>query len=621
MSDSALIDDLERQFAENPRRVFARLANEYRKAGDAERAIDICLSHVPQQPGYISGHIVLGQALFDTGRYDEAKSAFETALGLDPENLIALRQLGDIARETGSADDARAWYQRLLEVDPQNEEIAAQLQALDASADATPDVPAQDTDEALEPVSWGDIHPEGASTDPAPPVSDVVSLDDVSPEDAARDDVSNVVIANDVALEVEQAFPAMFATDPAAVTWNGDVHGDAGDLDPARLDGDGSNDGDGAIVWETEDSAVPPIGFEPTSIELPEPVESPDQPVADPGTEVPLTAVPTPSWLATGEYGAPAEDNAEGASAGATDDAGAAPGEIAPVEAASADVVPSIPDAEDVAPSDAFVTETMADLYLQQGFTERALDVYVQLTAQYPDNQRFQEQIALLREAVASARNIPGASPIEPAGDDDWRRERPARTGPTIRAFLSAIAAHRARAPHGEWTPGSTPAATDASAAPEAETGSVMDAELPAAPYEEVAPDPTPANTATLEAPDAPDTEGLFPGWTVSSEDDPAGYALDAAYADSDGGTDGRDGMPAHRAVDELSLDAVFRDVTGRDGSRQNGQGVSFDEFFADDDNQGGERSPGTATGDARGDAGASADLELFHAWLEGLKK
>src|SRR5919206_2873604 len=155
MANSALIEDLEKQYGENPRRVFARLANEYRKAGNLERAIDICRAHVPLQPTYISGYIVLGQALFENGQLDEARATFETALGLDPENLIGLRQLGDIARASGDVERARAWYNRLLEIDPQNEEIVAQLSALEAPAEPTPSVAA-----AQEPVSWSDIHPE-----------------------------------------------------------------------------------------------------------------------------------------------------------------------------------------------------------------------------------------------------------------------------------------------------------------------------------------------------------------------------------------------------------------------------------------------------------------------------
>src|SRR5512146_1293777 len=112
MANSARIDDLQKKFDENPRRYFAPLANEYRKAGDPAQAIAICREFLPQQPGHMSGHIVYGQALYDAHQLDEAKSVFDTALTLDPENLIALRYLGDIARALGDPGSARTWYQR-----------------------------------------------------------------------------------------------------------------------------------------------------------------------------------------------------------------------------------------------------------------------------------------------------------------------------------------------------------------------------------------------------------------------------------------------------------------------------------------------------------------------------
>ena len=94
---------------------------------DVEQAIAICREHLPQQPGHMSGHIVFGQALFDGQQFDEARTVFETALTLDPENLIALRHLGDIALTAGDSGAASGWYQRVLDADPRNEEIAGLL--------------------------------------------------------------------------------------------------------------------------------------------------------------------------------------------------------------------------------------------------------------------------------------------------------------------------------------------------------------------------------------------------------------------------------------------------------------------------------------------------------------
>jgi tetratricopeptide (TPR) repeat protein len=136
MANSARIDELRKKFDENPRRYFAPLANEYRKSGDLAQAVFILEEYLPQQTGHISGHIVYGQTLFELGRDEEAKRVFETALSLDPENLIALRHLGHISRQAGDFDAARSWYQRLLEADPRDAEIEQLLGSLEAAAQA-----------------------------------------------------------------------------------------------------------------------------------------------------------------------------------------------------------------------------------------------------------------------------------------------------------------------------------------------------------------------------------------------------------------------------------------------------------------------------------------------------
>jgi len=138
MDGLSRIDELQQKFSENPRRYFAPLANEHRKAGNAAKAIAICREYLPQLPGHMSGQIVYGQALFESGEYEEAHKVFEGALTLDPENLIALRTLGDLALRTGETAEARQWYTRLLEADPKDSTVIALVSEIDASLEASP---------------------------------------------------------------------------------------------------------------------------------------------------------------------------------------------------------------------------------------------------------------------------------------------------------------------------------------------------------------------------------------------------------------------------------------------------------------------------------------------------
>ena len=161
MQGSPRIDELRQKFHENPRRYFAPLANEYRKAGDPEQAIAICRAHLAQQPGHMSGHVVYGQALYDAQRIDEARTVFEKALSLDPDNAVVLRKLGDIARQRGDSAEARHWYGRALDTDPHDTEVAAYI------AELTEPVSETAIDTAIEiPARPVEVSPVDVPADP-----------------------------------------------------------------------------------------------------------------------------------------------------------------------------------------------------------------------------------------------------------------------------------------------------------------------------------------------------------------------------------------------------------------------------------------------------------------------
>jgi tetratricopeptide (TPR) repeat protein len=91
------IEKLERRYAENPQGLtFAPLAEVHRKNGDTARALDLLRPGLELHPDYIPASIVLGRCHLDLGDLPAAETAFTHVLGLDSENVIALKALADI---------------------------------------------------------------------------------------------------------------------------------------------------------------------------------------------------------------------------------------------------------------------------------------------------------------------------------------------------------------------------------------------------------------------------------------------------------------------------------------------------------------------------------------------
>jgi tetratricopeptide (TPR) repeat protein len=144
--------------------VFAPLADAYRKSGMLEEALEICKKGLRKHPRYPSGKVVLGKCYFDLGEVDEAQSSFEEVLGLDAQNLVALKYLGMIQAGRGDLDAARGHFKRILALDPDNREITSMLEDLQVAEDTGMTPPRRsfkDGDFEGDPISLGDD--DGAS--------------------------------------------------------------------------------------------------------------------------------------------------------------------------------------------------------------------------------------------------------------------------------------------------------------------------------------------------------------------------------------------------------------------------------------------------------------------------
>jgi cytochrome c-type biogenesis protein CcmH/NrfG len=86
---------------------------------------------------------------------------------------------------------------------------------------------------------------------------------------------------------------------------------------------------------------------------------------------------------------------------------------------------------------------TLAELYFNQGFTDKALDVYRQLVEREPGNERARARIteleALERHLRAEEARGPQAEPGAPADPAAARRKAIERTIARLEAMLAAV--------------------------------------------------------------------------------------------------------------------------------------------------------------------------------------
>jgi tetratricopeptide (TPR) repeat protein len=112
-------------------RLFAPLADAYRKSGDVDRAIELCEEGLRRHPDYASAHVILGKCFYDKGATERSRAEFERVIEIDPENMVGLKYMGDIMVAEGRNEDATGFYKRLLAIDPTNEEITGILKGLE----------------------------------------------------------------------------------------------------------------------------------------------------------------------------------------------------------------------------------------------------------------------------------------------------------------------------------------------------------------------------------------------------------------------------------------------------------------------------------------------------------
>jgi tetratricopeptide (TPR) repeat protein len=434
------IDDLRKKLDKEPAsRLFAQLAEELRKDGDLAEAIRVARQGLGHHPNYPSARMTLGRALLDSGDLQAARKEFEAVLKGAADNILASRFLAECLEGLGQNAEALQRYKATLALAPGDKQVQARIQALEKAPSAVSAPPRQaEAAPAAAPARADDSEPppirvvevdgpmelvtryEEAHPTPPPPLEPADDIYIAPPAQGPRPEVAPEKAEAPVPLvPVDEAEFELERTYDAAPVVVRPLPGEGTPSEPARAAAPGTplatvEDDEPVLEADAADDATPPAGTlapaaQPDEAEAEPMLLEPD--VVDEEFDV---APPTPP------LGTPRVTFRDilAETGGAPAPVAAAPLEAEPVAAAPAPEPPAAaeppapaaappPAAPAVAPPAAapppeLASPTLAELYFDQGFPEKAVEVYRRLLEREPDNERLRTRMREIEARTAA---------------------------------------------------------------------------------------------------------------------------------------------------------------------------------------------------------------------------
>ncbi|TDJ06604.1 MAG: hypothetical protein E2O68_04740 [Deltaproteobacteria bacterium] len=123
-----LIEKYKRMYRENPSsKVFAPLADAYRKNGKQNKALVILKEGIKRYPGYILGYLGLSNCYFDLGKYELAYECICPFVKNNRENIKLQKLFAKICERTNRSYEAMETYKFIQFIDPKDEVASKRL--------------------------------------------------------------------------------------------------------------------------------------------------------------------------------------------------------------------------------------------------------------------------------------------------------------------------------------------------------------------------------------------------------------------------------------------------------------------------------------------------------------
>ncbi|MCJ7499232.1 tetratricopeptide repeat protein [bacterium] len=410
MSDDAIQRYEQILLADPQSRAFAPLAEAHRKAGRLDDAINVARAGLELNPGYSGGLVVLGRALYEKGELDNAIEVLQEAVKDTPENYLGQKFLGKVLMAKGENKGALRALDAANLLSPEDEEVARLLDEVRNKAVNPPtmeyDENTADSSEKaqivtyeqkpttvdgieLSPLPAGEIEETfnfsgGGTADPADltPVDVEVEVipvgtggHEVTVADIDEEEMTAIVIEEE---EVEQASDLESLDELGAEAASFILEGGSFvEESMESLPDEAPADEEFFLVEEEMEVAIEP--------------EKNFTPSADPPVAAAPEAAPVPVFAPAPEP-EPVPESEPAPAPEQVFASGPAPKpELEPRAGVPTPLDPPSGDAQ-------FSTETLADLYAQQGLIEKAANIYRRILDQAPENEAVKLKLNTLEE-------------------------------------------------------------------------------------------------------------------------------------------------------------------------------------------------------------------------------
>jgi pentatricopeptide repeat protein len=138
LNQSLLISKYQRDFEREPRsRVFAPLAEAYRKSGMVDKALDVLKVGMRYNPDYVLGYLGLALCYIDINQFNLAYTTLRPLINGNRDNIRLLRVFAELCEKLENIDEALETYKYLLFVNPRDAETAAKVKNYESKTATT----------------------------------------------------------------------------------------------------------------------------------------------------------------------------------------------------------------------------------------------------------------------------------------------------------------------------------------------------------------------------------------------------------------------------------------------------------------------------------------------------